>query len=180
MSRLHFGAAQAVFDAFPTACEDILTEPTDQPPLVFLRALLKGQSPDEAVAFCAYVLPKRMGVWWASQCVRALLDKTTPADEAALAAAEDWVRAPDEAKRNAALRLEKTAPPKAASTWVLRAAGWSGGSMMADAEQGAAAPSHLTAVCARTAVAVALAGKSDRVAQIAKCAEKCIQLAEAK
>ena len=178
MSRLHFVEAQAVFDAFPTASGDIETKPDARPPLDFLRALVKGPAPDEAIAFCAYVLPRRVAVWWASQCVRALQPGLSPADEGALRAAEDWARAPDEQKRNHALRIGDSANPKLASTWVARAAAWSGGSLLVDNEQGPSGPPHLTAVAARTAVNLALVGKPDRVAEIARCAERCAKLAE--
>lgn len=178
MSRLHFVTARAVFDAFPTASEDIVAAPTDQPPLDYIRALVAGPTPDDALAFCAYVMPRRATVWWAIQSLRALLDKPTPDDNAVLQAAEDWVRAPDEPKRNALLKIGMEADVKRPVTWVARAAGWSGGSLVPDNDQCAHAPPHLTAVAARTAINVALVGNPNRVAEIARCADRCIQFAE--
>src|SRR5215472_14360491 len=99
MALLRFAAARDVFEAFPSAHKDITTAPSDQPPIAYLRELAKGQTPDDALAFCAYLLPRREAVWWASQCVRALLGEPTAADEAALQAAEAWVREPAEANR---------------------------------------------------------------------------------
>ena len=178
MSRLQFVEAKAVFEAFPTLAGEIETPPTQQPPLDFLRELLKSPKPDDAIIFSACLMPRRMVVWWASQCVRAMLAAPTAADRIALDTAEDWVRAPDETRRNEALRIGISASSKAASTWVANAAGWSGGSIMLDNPQGPPAPPHLTAAAARNALALLLAGRPDREAQIAKCVDKCIELAQ--
>ncbi|MGH6800759.1 MAG: DUF6931 family protein, partial [Methylocella sp.] len=125
MSVLRFSAARDVFEAFPTAYEDIATEPNDQLPLVFLRELVKGPAPEDALPFCAYLLPRREAVWWASQSVRALVDKPTKYDEAAFKAAEDWVREPEEPNRRRALKIGTMANQRVASTWVALAAAWS-------------------------------------------------------
>lgn len=178
MPRLNFEDAQAVFDAFPTAAEHISAKPTSQPPLEYLRALVKSPAPDDAIAFCAYVLPRRMAVWWTCQCVRELAGDLTPAENTALEAAEDWARAPDEAKRNRALIIGNAGDHKSPSSWAARAAAWSGGSLVPDNENGASGPPHLTAVAARTAVNLALVGKADRAAEIARCVERCVKLAE--
>src|ERR1700758_3958241 len=117
MTTLRFAVASEVFEAFPTARNDIAAKPTSQPPLVFLRALAGGPTPDDALAFCAYLLPRREAVWWACQCVRALLGQPTEEDQVALQAAEAWVYEPDEERRRAALAIGRTAERNAASTW---------------------------------------------------------------
>jgi hypothetical protein len=179
MSVLRFSAARDVFEAFPTAHEDIATEPNDQLPLVFLRELVKGPTPDDALPFCAYLLPRREAVWWASQSVRALIDKPTKYDEAALKAAEDWVREPEEPNRRRALQIGTIANQRAASTWVALAAGWSGGPMIVSEDRGGPpAPPQLTARAAFTAIRIALGGKQDRVSCIAQCVERGVRIAE--
>jgi hypothetical protein len=176
MPLLRFSTARDVFDAFPTACEDIATQPNNKSPLIFLRELVKGPTPDDAIPFCAYLLPRREAVWWASQSVRALLDKPTANDEAALTAAEAWFRKPEELNRRKALEIGTTANQRAASTWVALAAAWSGGSMISSG--GPAAPPQLTAQAAFTAIRIALGGKPDRIGCIAQCVERGVRIAE--
>ena len=84
MSRVRFATAKALFDTFPETYKKIGAKPTDQFPIDFLKGLVSQAKLDDAVTFCAYLLPRREAVWWASQCVRALLSEPTTADEAAL------------------------------------------------------------------------------------------------
>jgi hypothetical protein len=176
-ARVRFADAREVFAAFPTACEDIATPPTEAEPLQFLRALASGPAPQDAIGFCAYLLPRREAVWWASQCVRTLLDQPSERDEAALRAAEDWVYEPEEPTRQAALQIGMAADRRAPSTWVALAAAWSGGTLVVSEHDAARAPSHLTARAARGAVMLALAGKPDQAAHVSWCAEYCAQIA---
>ena len=178
MAQLRFSAARGVFEAFPTAAVDIAAKPTDQPPIAYLRELAKGPTPDDAIAFCAYLLTRREAVLWASQCVRALLGKPAEPDEAALAAAEAWVREPEEPKRRQALEFGLAADQGAASTWVALAAGWSGGPMIISEYGGPPAPPQLTAQAALTAIRLALVGTADRVGEIARCVERGVRIAE--
>jgi hypothetical protein len=178
MSRLRFGAAREVFEAFPTAYDDIKARPTEAPPLAFLRSLASGPTPDDAIGFCAYLLPRREAVWWASQCVRSLIDTPSENDEIALEVAEDWVREPEEPKRRAALRVGLSASRRDASTWVALAAAWSGGSLIVSESGGPPAPPHLTAKAARGALMIALVNKPHRLAQISQCVERGVQIAE--
>jgi hypothetical protein len=178
MSRLRFGFAREVFEAFPTAREDIEAEPSEAPPLEFLRRLASGPTPDDAIGFCAYLLPRREAVWWASQCVRDLIGQPTENDEIALGAAEDWVREPEESRRRAALEVGLTADRRAASTWVALAAAWSGGTLIVSEHGAPPAPPHLTAKAARGALMLALVNKPDRAAQISRCVERGVQIAE--
>jgi len=178
MALLRFAAAREVFEAFPTAHVDINTAPSDQPPIAYLRDLAKGQTPDDALAFCAYLLPRREAVWWASQCVRTLLGEPTAADESALRAAEEWVREPEEANRRRVLEIGFAANRRAASTWVALAAGWSGGAMIVSDYGGPAAPPQLTAQAAFTAIEIALGGQKDRAGLISQCVERGVRIIE--
>ena len=72
MATLRFATARDVAEAFPTLVEDMLAEPGEREPLAFLRELADGETPEDAVSFCAYVLPRRDAVWWACRSVRAL------------------------------------------------------------------------------------------------------------
>ncbi|HKD26536.1 MAG TPA: hypothetical protein VKC66_11620 [Xanthobacteraceae bacterium] len=178
MALLRFATARDVFEAFPTAHEDINSAPSDQPPVAYLRDLAKGQTPDDALAFCAYLLPRREAVWWASQCVRALLGEPTAADETALNAAEEWVREPGEENRRRVLATALSANRRIASTWVALAAGWSGGPMVVSDYGGPAAPPQLTAQSAFTAIEIALGGRKDRAEEISRCVERGARIIE--
>jgi hypothetical protein len=172
MALLRFANARDVFEAFPSAHKNITTAPRDQPPIDYLRELTKGETPDDALAFCAYLLPRREAVWWASQCVRALLSEPTPADQAALHAAEEWVREPAEANRRRVLAAGLAANRRCASTWVALAAGWSGGPMVVSDYGGPPAPPQLAAQSAFTAIEIALGRTKDRAGAISRCVER--------
>ncbi len=179
-TRIRFTTAAQVFEAFPAARDDIEARPTQDPPLAFLRALAASDTPEDAVAFCAYVLPRREAVWWACQCVRGMIPAPGADEQAGLAAAEAWVREPEEERRLQALRLGMGADRGLPTTWLALAAAWSGGSM-ALPEDGVAVPSppHLTAQAVRAAVLIALAriGARERAAYIATCLDGALRLA---
>src|SRR5579864_6955197 len=99
-SRIRFTTARNVFEAFPDL-RPMAPPPADEsPPLDYARRLLASPRPAEAIAFLAFLLPRREAVWWARQCVVALLGPS--ADDAALRAADAWVREPEEQNRLAA------------------------------------------------------------------------------
>jgi hypothetical protein len=179
MSRVRFHTAREVFEAFPAALEDIGAKPTDDPPLVFLRRLAGSPTPEDALAFSAYVLPRREAVWWACQCVRAMAPARTPEDESSLAAAENWVREPEEHRRRVALELGTSRSPRDPATWAALAAAWSGGSM-APGDYAVQTQPHFTAKAARAAVLTALAhvGAVDRAKHLRACVDAALTLAE--
>jgi hypothetical protein len=178
MSRLRFGAAREVFEAFPSAYDDIAARPTEAPPLAFLRSLASGPTPNDAIGFCAYLLPRREAVWWASQCVRSLIGTPTEEDAIALEAAEDWIREPEEPRRRAALQIGLNASRRAASTWVALAAAWSGGSIVISESGGPPAPPYLTAKATRIALMLALVNRPHRVGEISQCVRRGVEIAE--
>jgi hypothetical protein len=179
MSRLPFATARDVFDAFPRATEDIKAPPTDDPPLTYIQSLAATETPEDAIAFCAYLLPRREAVWWACQCVRSL-DPSPPRGElAALEAAEAWVMEPEEHRRRAALQLGLAGDRRAPASCLALAAGWSGGTVMLSDDAAAPAPSDMTAKMARAAVLAALAriGAKDRATHLKACIEAALRLA---
>jgi len=111
--------------------------------------------------------------------VRAIQGGSTSAD-AALEAAEAWVREPEEATQRAALGLWAAGNKRAATTWLASAAGWSGGNMAPTGQQPNFAPPHLTAkaVLAAIVLAIAKAGSQSQTAWLAACTEACIRFAE--
>jgi hypothetical protein len=174
--RLRFSTARQVFEAFPTAVDDIEVEPADEAPLDFARKLLGRRF--EALVYLAYLLPRREAVWWGCQCVRAIAGSR--ADDAALRAAEAWVRNPDETTRRAALNLGWTRNARLATTWLALAAGQSGGSIAAEDAPYVAAPPQATALDVKAAVILAIAQSppANQAAWLTACVEAAIRFAE--
>ncbi len=121
-----------------------------------LEALAAAGHGPEAARVAAHALPKREAVWWLCMCARGVPDPALPApDRAALAAAEAWVRRPDEALRRAAMDAAHTTTFRSPEAWAAVAAFWSGGSM-APAGQPAVPPGeHLTGVAVAGGVVLA-------------------------
>jgi hypothetical protein len=128
-SKLRFNTAKELFEAFPTAAADMKASPTEQPSIDFCRMLLAGRIPEEAVTFCAYLLPRRVAVWWGHQCLSHVPEALDEQDRAMLQLAEDWVRDPEEDRRYAALDQAMAAETKSPGVWIALSAGWSGGSL---------------------------------------------------
>jgi hypothetical protein len=179
-SRLRFLTARQVFETFPTAADDVELEQSDEPPLDFLRAAMAARAFDDGIAFSAYLLPRREAVWWGCQCVRGLGVIVTERDRHALAAAETWVRTPEEEFRRAALDLAQDSSPAEPSTWLAFAAAWKGGSMVTGDFQPMPPPPHLTAKAVRAAITLALGRVEPREREsfAERCVESSIRFAE--
>jgi len=176
-SRIRFTTARQVFEAYPIAASDIKTPPLNAEwPLIFAKRLLSIR-PAEAVAFCAYLLPRREAVWWGVSCVRVL--ERGEADPA-LKAAEAWVRDPDETTRLAALRIGGFANKRSPTTWLANAAAWSGGNINPGGPVPIPARPHLTAKTVNAALILAIAQRaaSEQQPLMVAFAEAAIRFAE--
>src|SRR2546430_1764391 len=122
MTLIRFTTVRDLFEAFPAARDDIKAKPSDDPPLVFMRKLIESETPEDAVALCAYMLPRREAVWWACKCVRALGGSRSGEEEQALRAAEYWVQEPGEERRREALRIGTDGSRDAPTSWLALAA----------------------------------------------------------
>jgi hypothetical protein len=177
-SRIRFGTARNVFEAFADL-RHVAPPPRDGVGAIdYARKLLASPRPVHALVFLAYLLPRREAVWWAQQCVLAILGDG--ADDAAFRAAAAWVRAPEEETRRAALTFGNVGEQDAATTWLALAAGWSGGSICAPDQASMAAP---PSACAKAAnAAIVLATCADGALAVAPwikaCAEAGIRFAE--
>ena len=78
----------------------------------------------EATRLLAHALPEREAVWWACRCVEhAVPLASQPAEQvAALAAAENWVRRPDDATRMQAHLAAAKAGYRTPAAWTAQAA----------------------------------------------------------
>ena len=177
-SRIRFASARSVFDAFADLKYAAPSPGDDSAPLDYARALLASPRPTDAIVFIAHLLPRREAVWWAIQCVRAMLGGN--ADDGALRAADAWVRAPEEDGRNAALAIANAVVQRAPTTWLAFAAAWSGGSMTPPVQKPMAAPPSACAKAAHTAVILAACADDPLgvVRRIAACAEAGIRFAD--
>jgi hypothetical protein len=178
--RLRFNTAREVFEAFPTAGDDMAAEPTDAAPVEFVRALVASPTPEDAITFTAYMLPRREAVWWGHQCLNYLPGTLGGEDQQFLALAESWVREPEEEQRNAALDAAMEAPTKTPGAWIALAAGWSGGSMLSEDQTPVGPPPFLTAKAVNAGILSALAriDRLDRAATLRTFVDMGLQLVE--
>ena len=173
-NRLRFNTAKELFETFPTAAEDMTAVGSEQPSLDFLRSLLSTATPEDAVTFCSYLLPRRVAVWWGHQCLRNLPEGITDQDESLLATAEEWVREPEEDRRYAALDAGMSASIKTPGAWIALAAGWSGGSMAPSGMAPVVPPPYLTARAVNAGILSALARVP--IKQRAMVLEACVSM----
>jgi len=181
MSLIRFATVRDLFEAFPTAQQDVDAEPSDAAPLDYLKTLANGGELNKAVAFCAYLLPRREAVGWACWSVRRIAEKLVAEEEAGVRAAEYWVEVPEEDRRVAALELGMRSNPQWPSTWLALAAGWSGGNIAFGIQSAAVAPPppQQTARAVRGALAAAVArvAPGQRQARLRTCVEAGIAIA---
>ena len=177
LSRIRFATARSVFEAFPDLSYVVAPPADDIEPLDHARALLRSLRPSDAVLFISHLLPRREAVWWAAQCVRALLGEG--ATDEALGAAEIWVRTPEDDNRQAALSAANASDRRKPTTWLAFAAGWSGGSILPSDQKPVPPPAGACAMAANTAVMMAVAAGDPRavVDRIAACAEAGVRFA---
>lgn len=179
-SRVRFATAGAVFEAFPELSQRMAARPSEQCPTEFLRTLAATGRNEDAVTFCAYVLPRREAVWWACGCVRASSADIAADPTAALLAAEAWVTEPDDARRQTALELGTGGHHDDPLTWVALAAGWAGGLLVSGPHQSIPMPQYLTARAACTAILISAlhVRRDQRPAYLKACVTDGIRLAE--
>lgn len=130
MAGLRFLTVADLYAAFPTAAEDVGHPADGAHTLTFLNELIRREHWQTAVTFCAYLLSRREAVWWGCQSLKTLRPDRLPQDSAAIAAAETWVREPDDGTRREALRLGMTGDTREPGPWMALGAGWSGGSLV--------------------------------------------------
>jgi hypothetical protein len=181
MSRVRFATARALFETFPPSVTRIAAAPTDDPPVAFLQKLSAEGKLQDAVTFCAYLLPRREAVWWACGCARLLLGDIRQSEAAGLLSAEAWVYEPDEKHRLAALQVGTRSDSNAPLTWLALAAGWSGGLLAPHPEKPVPMPPYMTARAARIAIILssgAVKNKDERLPRLQACIADGIKLAE--
>lgn len=126
-----FCAEKSVDVARRFAIAEMVTIPPDpeETPDEFTTRLLKAGADNDCLYFLAYALPKRLGVWWLTQCIRATESLKSDGDPAMLDAAEAWVRAPSDSTRRKAMKLAEDLEMGTPASWAGVGAFWSHGSM---------------------------------------------------
>jgi uncharacterized protein DUF6931 len=177
-TRIRFTTARGVFETFADL-RRLAPEPIDDsPPLDYARRLLASDRPAQAIPFIAHLLPRREAVWWARQCVGAILGPR--AEDKALSAAEAWVRAPEEDNRRAALAIGAAGDQRIATTWLALAAGWSGGSLVAPEHKPMPPQPSACANAANAAIILAITAQDPPAIRrwIRACAEAGLRFAD--
>jgi hypothetical protein len=172
MSRLRFVTARALFETFPQSVTRIAAQPTDESPLIFLKQLSAQHRIEDAITFCAYLLPRREAVWWACGCVRALLGEIPESRAAAVAAAEAWVYDPDDEHRRTALDIGTRGDGNDPLSWLALGAGWSGGTLLAQPQLSVPVPPYMTPRAAR--IAILLSARAVKPQQYLTRMQACI------
>jgi hypothetical protein len=157
MPGARFNTDQAVFDAFPHMGRYVRTKPLDIAPADFVNRLMAQSKAEEALSFCAFLLPRREAIAWACKVMRMDLD-TGPASpsHAALEAAETWVKAPAEDARRAAQDRWAKAEREDPKSWVALAVAQSGGRRGIPGQEIPDVPENLTAIAVRVALLLKL------------------------
>ncbi|TGV74899.1 hypothetical protein EN792_057120, partial [Mesorhizobium sp. M00.F.Ca.ET.149.01.1.1] len=124
-NELGYRSARDLFLACPAIARDMKSTAANQAPLEFCRALLAGRVPEEAVTFCAYLLPERAAVWWGHECLSNLSELLVDRDLELLALVSDWVGEPGNPRHRAALGQAVDPSPATPAAWIALAAAWS-------------------------------------------------------
>jgi hypothetical protein len=180
MSRLRFATARSLFESFTPSITKLAVAPTDESPLDFLTNLSAQEKFNDAVTFCAYLLPRREAVWWACRSARALLGDIPQTRGAGLLAAEAWVHDPDDQHREAALKVGTHGDAADSLTWLAMAAGWSGGMLSSHPQMQVTVPQYMTPRAARIAIllSVRFVKSPERTLRMRACIANGIELAE--
>jgi hypothetical protein len=144
MKHLRFSTARQVIDAFPNLRGEFPGSNLELDPFAFIDSLIAQGGVRRAMAFCAFVLPRRDAVQWVCQALRQQPQQPSGTDATLLQLVEEWLKKPTEATRRAALDSGMDDPLKGACAWAALAAGWSGGNLSPNAEQPVPPPQHLT------------------------------------
>jgi hypothetical protein len=152
MSQIRFATAQSLLDAFPDLTAKLTVAPAGETPIDFLTKLSAQEKFEDAVTFCAHLLPRREAVWWACKSVRSFLGDAVQTQTEGLIVAETWVYEPNDQNRRAALEVGTRANSSHPFSWLALGAGWSGGMINSHPKTPVPVPQYMTARAARIAI----------------------------
>ncbi|RWP25073.1 hypothetical protein [Mesorhizobium sp.] len=177
-NELRFKTARDLFMACPAVSRDMVALPTEQPSIEFCRALLAGRVPEEAITFCAYLLPERAAVWWAHECLSHLTVLLDSRDQELLAVVRDWVSQPESPHQRPEVSEAAAMPPTTPAAWIALAAGRHGNGSVMGAPALSALPPAARAVSAGVLAGLARVALEDRFSVLSAFVEMGIQMAE--
>jgi len=155
--NLRFEVAHELYEAIPEIEEDVTARPGEHSSIEFITQLAKSPTPEEAITYCAYVLPRRFSVWWGHECLKKIDDTLEDIDRKMLELAAAWVGKPEEDSRYRALDAAMLTDSKTPGVWVALGAGWSSGSMVGPDLPPVPPPPFLTARAVNAGILSALA-----------------------
>lgn len=146
--------------------------------LAAAKILLEARQEGAAFRLLAWALPRREAVWWATECVQALLSPDAPpTEQATLEAARAWAAQPSEEHRRKAEQAAQSVNYATPAGQAAVAAFWSGGSMAPPKLGMVPPPEHLLPkACANAVLLAVTMGDPKKVAQHAA---QCVELAAA-
>lgn len=177
-NRLRFKTARDLFGANPAAARDMRAVPTDQPSLEYCRFLLAGPIPEEAITFCAYLLPDRAAIWWGHECLGHLAELLQERDRELLALVQDWVSEPHNPGRHAAVEDAAGPHQRTPAAWIALAVRWHVGGSAEHRSNGSRPLPAAHAVSAGILAGLARVALADRFSVLTAFVEMGIQLAE--
>ena len=130
LARVKAKSAGELLQHFELSEEGESVAVLEEAPLQVMNKLIEQENFHDAVTMLAHALPKREAVWWACLAAKKTMDTSVELNNAAVAAAEIWVREPTEAHRQTARKLGERAKNKTAAGWVATAASWCTGNML--------------------------------------------------
>lgn len=155
--NLRFEIAADLYKAIPEIEEDVTGRPVDHTSIAFIEALAESATPEEAITYCAYVLPRRFSVWWGHECLKRIEEVLDEQDLEMLALAAKWVSDPNEHSRYDAMDTAMDCSVKTPGVWIALGAGWSSGSMAGPDLPPVPPPPFLTARAVNAGILSALA-----------------------
>lgn len=178
MSKVRFATVRDLYDAFPSAANDVGKPASETPSLAFLEEC-GGKDHAAALSFCAYLLPRRVAVSWGCRSLRRMLSRPEADADKALMFTEAWVAEPEDQPRRKALAFGNQADTRKPSTWLALAAGWSGGSIMPPEYGPVSAGPEQTARAVRAAMLIAVSALPRPAVDtiVSACVEDGIRLA---
>jgi hypothetical protein len=178
--RFRFATARDLYAAYPTVAQEMRARPNDRPVLSFCRTLLVSRIPEEAITFCAYILPNRVAVWWGHECLQHLSAALDEFDLTMLKHVHGWVSDPSEYRRGILMDAALIAEQRSPGVWVALAAAWSQEDPQRPSGYPRSAQVNRTARAVSTGILAGLArvALADRAAALTGFVAMGIQLAE--
>ncbi|MBL8816368.1 MAG: FHA domain-containing protein [Planctomyces sp.] len=160
------GTAAEIFERFQLSSVIELKPADSETPAAFAKRAIHSKSINDGLNFLARALHKRMGVWWAIQCIRDVKADTGPHDPQILELAEQWVIRPSEQLRRELMKRSEAAQTSTPAAWAGVAVFWTHGSMAPpEAPAVPAGPELAGKAVSGSVILAAVATSADRIPQ---------------